>query len=46
MRVDVVGDRIARLRNYYHAPDVMTEVCSELALPFRTHGYHPDEASS
>jgi RNA polymerase sigma-70 factor (ECF subfamily) len=40
VRVEVEGDRIARLRNYYHAPEVLTEVCRELAVPFRTHGYH------
>jgi RNA polymerase sigma-70 factor (ECF subfamily) len=39
VQVDVAGDRIARLRSYYHAPDVMTEICRELAVPFRTHGY-------
>jgi RNA polymerase sigma-70 factor (ECF subfamily) len=41
VRVDVDGDRITRLRNYYHAPEVITEVCRELDVPFRTHGYHP-----
>jgi RNA polymerase sigma-70 factor (ECF subfamily) len=46
VQVDVDGDRIARLRNYYHAPEVITEVCRELNLPFRTHGYHPAPASS
>jgi RNA polymerase sigma-70 factor (ECF subfamily) len=41
VRVDVVGDRISQLRNYYHAPELITEICRELDLPFRTHGYHP-----
>jgi RNA polymerase sigma-70 factor (ECF subfamily) len=41
VRVEVDGDRIARLGNYYHAPEVVTEVCRELDVPFRTHGYHP-----
>jgi RNA polymerase sigma-70 factor, ECF subfamily len=41
VRIDLDGDRIARLRNYYHAPEVITEICRELNLPFRTHGYHP-----
>ncbi|RKI72891.1 sigma-70 family RNA polymerase sigma factor [Corallococcus sp. AB049A] len=41
VRVELDGDRIARLRNYYHAPEVLTEVCRELDVPFRTHGYHP-----
>jgi RNA polymerase sigma-70 factor, ECF subfamily len=41
VRVELEGDRIARLRNYYHAPEVVTEVCRELSVPFRTHGYRP-----
>jgi len=41
VRADVDGDRIARLRNYYHAPEVVTEICQELDVPFRTHGYQP-----
>jgi RNA polymerase sigma-70 factor (ECF subfamily) len=45
VRVEVDGDRIARLRNYYHAPEVITEVCRELEVPFRTHGYHPVPAA-
>jgi RNA polymerase sigma-70 factor (ECF subfamily) len=46
VRVEVEGGRIARLRNYYHAPEVITEVCRELGVPFGTHGYHPSPASS
>jgi RNA polymerase sigma-70 factor, ECF subfamily len=41
VRVDLDGDRIARLRNYYHSPEVITEVCRELDIPFRTHGHQP-----
>jgi RNA polymerase sigma-70 factor (ECF subfamily) len=41
VRVEVEGDRIARLRSYMHAPDVVTEVCRELDVPFLTHGYRP-----
>jgi RNA polymerase sigma-70 factor (ECF subfamily) len=41
LRVDVDGDRVARLRSYMHAPEVMTEVCRELDVPFLTHGYRP-----
>jgi RNA polymerase sigma-70 factor (ECF subfamily) len=41
VRVEVEGDRIARLRNYYHSPEVLSEVCRELGVPFRTHGYRP-----
>ncbi|HEX4340768.1 MAG TPA: sigma-70 family RNA polymerase sigma factor [Polyangiaceae bacterium] len=41
IRVDVAGERIARLRNYYHSPEVIAELSGELGLPFRTHGYRP-----
>ncbi len=44
VRAELVGERIARLHNYYHAPEVLNEVCRELAVPFSTHGYHPGEA--
>lgn len=43
VRVEVASDRIARLWNYYHAPELLTEVCLELAVPFRTHGYLPGQ---
>jgi RNA polymerase sigma-70 factor (ECF subfamily) len=39
LRVQLAGDRIAGLRNHHHAPDLMTEICTELGVPFRTHGY-------
>jgi RNA polymerase sigma-70 factor (ECF subfamily) len=39
VRVRIADDRVALLRNYYHAPEVMAEVCRELQVPFRTHGY-------
>jgi len=42
VRVEVAGERIARLWNYYHAPELLAEVCRELAVPFRSHGYLPD----
>ncbi len=32
------GARIARLRNYYHTPEVIAELCGELDLPHRTNG--------
>jgi RNA polymerase sigma-70 factor (ECF subfamily) len=41
VRVDVQADRIAGLRDYHHAPEVITEVCRELGVPFCTHGYRP-----
>jgi RNA polymerase sigma-70 factor, ECF subfamily len=38
-RVDAAGDRVARLQNYFFTPDAIAEVCSELAVPFRSNGY-------
>lgn len=38
-RATVEGDRIARLRTYLHAPDVLAEICAELEVPFRASGY-------
>lgn len=39
VRATVDGDHITRLTSYYHAPEVVAEVCRELQLPYRTHGY-------
>ncbi len=41
VRIEVQGDRVARMVDYHHAPDVLDEVCRELEVPFRTHGYAP-----
>lgn len=41
LRVRVADERIASMRNYHHCPELITEICSELGLPFRTHGYWP-----
>jgi len=41
VRVEVADERITRLWNYYHAPELLTEVCGELNVPFRAHGYWP-----
>ncbi len=38
-RVDLVGDRVARLRTYLHAPQTLEEICRELQVPFRGSGY-------
>jgi RNA polymerase sigma-70 factor, ECF subfamily len=38
-RVEVDGDRIARLSNYFFNPDLIAEVCGELGLPARSNGY-------
>ncbi len=33
------GQHIARIRNYFFAPDVIAELCRELGVPFRVNGY-------
>jgi len=33
------GEHLARMRHYFFTPDVVTEVCRELGVPFRTNGY-------
>jgi RNA polymerase sigma-70 factor (ECF subfamily) len=33
------GDRIAVLRTYLHAPELLAELCAELGVPFRHSGY-------
>ncbi len=38
-RVALAGDRIAHLRTHLHAPELLAEVCGELAVPFRSNGY-------
>lgn len=45
VRVEVVGDCIARLVTYYHSPEVVSELCRELDVPYRTHGYGPTSSS-
>lgn len=37
-RLDLDGDRIAGLHNYFYDPELITEVCAELGLPSRTNG--------
>jgi len=37
--VETDDDRIAHIRNYFFTPDVLAEVCRELAVPFRSNGY-------
>lgn len=46
VRVEVHDGRIASLRNYYHSPEVLTEICRELDVPVRTHGYQPHPGHS
>jgi RNA polymerase sigma-70 factor (ECF subfamily) len=38
-RIEVDGDRVAQLRNYFFNPDLIAEVCGELGLPSRSNGY-------
>jgi RNA polymerase sigma-70 factor, ECF subfamily len=38
-RVELDGDRILRVRNYFYAPEFIAEVCGELGAPFRLNGY-------
>lgn len=38
-RLEHEGDRIARMRTYFHTPEAVAEVCRELGLPYRTNGY-------
>jgi RNA polymerase sigma-70 factor, ECF subfamily len=38
-RVELEGDALCRLRNYFFTPDVIAEVCRELDVPFRVNGY-------
>ncbi len=38
-RVQLDGDRIARLQNYFFNADLIAEVCRELDVPFRVNGY-------
>jgi RNA polymerase sigma-70 factor (ECF subfamily) len=37
-RLEVEGDRVTRLQNYFYNPELITEVCAELAVPSRTNG--------
>lgn len=38
-RVELDGDRVARLRNYFFNPDFIAEVCGELGVPWRSNGH-------
>jgi RNA polymerase sigma-70 factor (ECF subfamily) len=38
-RVTVEGERVSRIATYMHAPEVLTEICAELQVPFRSNGY-------
>ena len=38
-RVEVDGDRIISLKNYFYTPEAIAELCQELGVPFRVNGY-------
>jgi len=38
-RVEVEGDRLARVQNYFYTPDFIADLCRELDVPFRVNGY-------
>jgi RNA polymerase sigma-70 factor (ECF subfamily) len=38
-RVEVDGERVAHLSNYFFNPDLVAEVCGELGVPSRSNGY-------
>ena len=38
-RVSVEGERVAHIRTYLQSPEVLTEICAELGVPFRSSGY-------
>lgn len=38
-RVEADGDRLTRVRNYFYTPEVLSEICAELRVPFRSNGY-------
>lgn len=38
-RLEHEGERITRMRTYFHTPEAIAEVCKELGLPCRTNGY-------
>jgi RNA polymerase sigma-70 factor (ECF subfamily) len=46
VRAEVEGERIARLKNYRHAPELASEVCAELGVPVSTHGYRPTRGAA
>jgi RNA polymerase sigma-70 factor (ECF subfamily) len=38
-RIECEGELIARMCTYFHTPEAVAELCSELGLPCRTNGY-------
>jgi RNA polymerase sigma-70 factor (ECF subfamily) len=38
-RLELDGDRIAALHNYFYNPELVADVCGELGVPFRSNGH-------
>jgi RNA polymerase sigma-70 factor (ECF subfamily) len=38
-QLEIDGERLSRVRNYFFTPEVIAEVCKELDVPFRSNGY-------
>jgi RNA polymerase sigma-70 factor, ECF subfamily len=38
-RIEVDGDRVTRLQNYFFTPDFIADLCGELGVPYRVNGY-------
>ena len=38
-RVELDGERIASLKNYFYSPEALAELCGELDVPWRSNGY-------
>lgn len=45
VRVELEGDRIAHLENYFYTPEVLAEVCAELKVPVKINGHRHFHAS-
>ena len=39
VRIDVEGSLVAKIRYYFFSPDVLSDVCGELSVPWRSNGY-------
>ncbi len=39
LRLELEGDRVAHVRVYFHAPELVAEVCEELQVPYRPQLY-------
>jgi hypothetical protein len=39
LRLELEGDRVGHVRVYFHAPELVAEVCEELQVPYRPQHY-------